>query len=135
MGIRITEDMSLQRWGRTLREITPSIDEVTTDLSPIVERAGVLAAAVKQLATYSENDLPVLKSLTAEVETVATDLDAIKAEAEAVLTRYRAVSARAQELHGMYQRAQFADEDRLNGVRGSRAAEKRADVSSAERDT
>lgn len=135
MGIRIIEDMSLQRWGRTLNEISPSIDEVASDLAKTVEAAQLLTASVKQLSTYGENDLPALKSLVAEVESVAAELDAAKGEAEAVLEHYRKVSARAQTLHGMYQRAQYADEDRMNGVRGSRQAEKRADVSAAERDT
>ncbi|RKN55978.1 hypothetical protein D7193_15445 [Micromonospora costi] len=134
MGIRITEDMSLQRWGRTLKEIAPAIDEVTTDLNPLVERAGVLATSVKQLATHGENDLPAMKPLVAEVESVASDLAAIKDEAEAVMARYRTLSARAETLHGMYERGHFGDEDRMNGVRGSRAAEKRADIAAAERD-
>ncbi|WBB94153.1 hypothetical protein [Verrucosispora sp. WMMC514] len=136
MGIRVgTDDMSLQKWGIVLSDIAPACDEAASELGRQIEAMDALTAGVKQLASYGENDLPAIKPLVAEVEAIAAEQAAIRAEADALVTRQRRLAARAEVLPGMFNRGHYLDKDRMDGVRGSRRAEKRADVAAAERDT
>lgn len=129
------DDASLQRWGRNLTTIGPAIEEMARDADKKAQLAGAIAASVQKLATQGETDLPAHPTVTAEAAAIAAELKQAQAESEAAVARLRGLAARADALGASYRRNHEVDEARLNGERGSRAREKRADVGLAEQDT
>lgn len=133
--IRHDEGSSLQRWGRNLKTIAPAIDELATEARKQSDVTDAIAKGVERLATQGENDLPAHPALTAEAEAIAAGLREVRAEEEVRAERLRSLAARAEVLAARYGTQHETDEARLNGERGGRAKERRADVSAAEQDT
>lgn len=127
------EDASLQRWGRNLKTISPAIEDLAKAADGTSELADAIATGVSKLAQQGEDDLPAHKTLTAEAAAIAAELKTIQADNPAA--RLRSLAARAEALGITYRQQHETDEARLAGERGSRAREKRADVTNAEQDT
>jgi hypothetical protein len=128
------DDSSLQGWGRNLGTIAPALEELGRTYTQIHDHDATASAAVQKLATQGETDLPAAKPLTAELTSLAAELKSIADEQEALNARRRRARDRAEVLPTTYRREHETDEDRLNAPRNGRAAEKRADVTSAEQD-
>lgn len=135
MGIEHREDTSLQAWGRNLKTIEPALTEVAGKHKAAHEETMATAEAVTRIAAQAQSDLPVSKSLAAEAESLAAGLRAVAADEEALASRRADLIGRAAALPATYQREHETDEDRLNAPRNSAAAEKRADVQTAQQDT
>jgi hypothetical protein len=133
--IRHEDDASLQRWGRNLKDIAPALDELATSARQQTDVANAVAQSVAKLALQGENDLPAHASLTSEAESIASELRALNAENEVRADKMRTLAARGEALALRYGTQHETDEGRLNGERGSRSQEKRADVGTAEQDT
>ncbi len=131
------DDTSLQGWGRKqLPAIAPALHEVATKQAKDLETAkGATAAVARIAALANDGTLPADKRLAAEVDAIARESAQLDNEAEALNARRRALAAKAEALPGMYRSEHETDEDRLDAPRGSRAAERRADVTAAEQDT
>lgn len=132
MGVRHDDDASLQRWGRNLRTIAPALEDLAKTAEQTNRLAAAITSGVKRLAGQGEIDLPADPNLVAEAEAIAAELKAIQAEDPT--HRLRALAARAEVLAGQYHQRHEVDEARLSGERGGRHKEKRADVSTAEKD-
>lgn len=129
------EDSSLQGWGRKLRLIAPAIEEKAKEDRARAEAGAATTEAISKLAAQGESDLPASKALTAELESIAAEMKKLDAEAAAIAEKRGRLAAQAEVLPAKYRSEHEMDEDRLDGVRGSREREKRADVTNAERDT
>jgi hypothetical protein len=134
-GIDHKDDASLQAWGRSLPTIAPALQEVSKQHTAAAALTAAAADAVTKIANQAQTDLPVSKPLAAEADALAVALRAVAADEEALAQRRNALIARAEALPGSYAREHETDEDRLRTPRNGRAAEKRADVQSAEQDT
>lgn len=136
-GLRPNEDSSLQNWGRhQLPAIAPAIHSLAGREARANEDAKQVTQGVAKMAQMAnDGTLPADKRLAAETEALAKEMKQIDNEAEALNARRRAAAAKAEALPGMYRSQHETDEDRLDTPRGSRAAERRADVGTAEQDT
>jgi hypothetical protein len=131
------DDTSLQGWGRRLPLIGETLTEIVQQRAKTVAEDQAFADGLKRIASQAEDgDLPVSAPLAAEMAAIAAEAQKIAAEEEALQARRAGLHGRAEALPVTYRREHETDEDRLNSPRrGSRAAEKRADVSVAEQDT
>lgn len=130
------DDASLQAWGRGLGTIAPALQELNTQHTKVHEADGEAVAALKKIADQANNgDLPASKRLAAEVESLAAEYQKLHSEQDTLNKRRDSLRGRAEALPGMYRHEHETDEDRLTSPRGSRSAEKRADVTAAEKDT
>lgn len=131
-----TETPSLQRWGRNLRGMEPAVEQIRQQHAGVVANDDALARAIETMASQADGgELPVSKALATEMRELAKSARQIHHDEEALQARRRNLAARAGAMPTMYAREHETDEDRLNNPRNSRAAEKRADVSAAEKDT
>lgn len=135
MTLRHNDDTSLQAWGRNLGLVGPALEELAKRQSDTAAEHAEAATAIEKIAQQADSDLPVSPVLNAEMQSIAAEMRHLQAEAEARAARYRALVGRAEALPTTYRREHETDEDRLNAPRRSRAAEKRADVTTAEQDT
>ncbi len=129
------DDASLQAWGRGLKTIAPAVQEMIVQQRKAHEADTAVGEALKKIAGQATNgDLPASRRLAAEVQSLSAEYQRLATEREALLKRQESLRSRAEALPGMYRQEHETDEDRLNAPRVSRAAEKRADVSAAEKD-
>jgi hypothetical protein len=133
--IDYSPDSSLQRWGRNLKTVAPALTEQANGMRSRKVEMEAVAGAMRKLSEQGDTDLPADKDVVAEMQRLTRVMEEAareQAELEAKVRRYAAV---AETLGNQYQRQHKMDEDRLNGTRGGRAREKRADVGNAEQDT
>jgi hypothetical protein len=134
MGFK--EDGSLQNFGRhALPTIGPALDEVAGKAKTLGAQDQAAADALKKMATHAETTLPAANLLRANIQAVAAEANSIAAAEADLVARRSKNAAAAAELPQNYRRNHEMDEARVNNPRGSRDREKRADVSSAEKDT
>lgn len=134
--INHSPDGSLQHFGRhALPTVAPALGEINDKAKAVGGEDQAAADAIGRMASHAETNIPASKSLVADLQAAAAEARAIaQAEADLVARRTK-LAATAAELPRRYHREHETDEDRVNNPRGGRAAEKRADVSSAEKDT
>lgn len=123
------DDMSLQRWGRNLSAAEHAAEEVQKKYAEAEAAAAQYRAVMEKINTQYQTELPPSHRLSG-------DLDGVVSRAKTAVTadEWRAVAADAATLPMTYKREHETDEDRLDGGRGGRAREKRADVGHAEQD-
>lgn len=129
-GLTHNEDASLQRWGANLKGAEDAAAEVAAKYQQAEDAAEAFRSTWGKVANQGENELPVSNRVKADVDSITT-----RAKKAATAAEWRSVGADAATLPAAYQREHETDEDRLNAPRGSRARERRADVSVAEQDT
>lgn len=132
--IQHSDDASLQRWGRNIGSIGQALAEVADVDSKAHEAGKTVTAGIRKLAVQGENDQPASKRLVAELDHIARSSQRIDDEIEALIAQRRALAAQAEALPARYRTDHETDEARLQGERGGRQREKRADVTAAEQD-
>lgn len=127
--MQFADDQSLQRAGKNLDGAEKAAEEVARKYAEAEEAAAAYRDAFGKMRDQFETDLPTSPRLVADVQAVhARAGDATTADA------WRGVAADAAALPGAYRREHETDIDRLDTPRTSHAAEKRADVTTAEKD-
>lgn len=132
-GIQYQDDASLHRWGRNLGTIAPAVHELAGRHGQLQAEVEQAVAVVNQLAGQGATDVPGAKAVVAEVEAIKAELASIQGQETAA--KLKRLAERAEALGALYRSHHETDEGRLNGERGSRAQERRADVGAAEQDT
>jgi hypothetical protein len=133
-GLAFSPDQSLQRFGRNTQRLGPAFQELSKRSTEDATSWSTVANTTRKMAEQAETDLPTSPQLVAHMQGIAAraseaaELYARAAELAA------SVTADAESTHNLYQREHETDEERLNGGRGGRAREKRADVGYAEQD-
>ncbi len=123
------DDQSLQRAGSNLGAAEAAADEVARAYAAAEAAAAAWREAFGKMRDQFETDLPTSPRLVADVQAVhARATGATSADA------WRGVASDAATLPRTYQREHQTDIDRLDAPRTSYMAEKRADVTSAEKD-
>lgn len=128
-GIGYSDDQSLQRWGRNLGTIEQAIAEGARLYAEAEAYKAKLASALSAIRNQAENELPASGRVRADVEALEA-----RARTASSADELRAVAADAAALPAVYRNEHEVDEARLNGGRGGREREKRADVTIAEQD-
>lgn len=124
-----SDDQSFQRWGRNLTGAEAAAAEVAAAYREAEARAEQFRAKFGAIKSQGETDMPASPRLRADVEDVHA-----QAQRAASADEWSGVSQNAATLPTVYRQEHETDEDRLNTPRTSRAAERRADVSTAEQD-
>jgi len=128
-GMNYSDDQSLQRAGANLSAAESAAEEVAKAYAAAEAAAAGWRETFGKMRTQFETDLPTSPKLVADVQAVhARASDAAGSDA------WRGVAADAAALPLAYRREHETDIDRLDTPRTSRAAEKRADVTHAEKD-
>lgn len=122
---------SLQAWGRCLPTVTAALAEKQQEFRRMEAELGVLAQAVSRLRTQGEDELPASPKLVS----LLTDVEASLARLPVISELLGRMAGYAEALPSIYRSEHAGDEDRLDGTRGGRDREKRADVTVAEQDT
>lgn len=125
-----SDDASLQRWGRNLSTAEQAAEEVKKAYAAAEAAAAQYRQVMEKINTQYQTEMPPSGRLAAELDAVVS-----RARRASTADEWASVAADAATLPGSYKREHETDEDRLETPRGSRAAEKRADVSAAEQDS
>jgi hypothetical protein len=130
--IRYNDDSSLQGWGRNLKTIAPALRDMARRRQALENEEAAAFAAIQNLATQGENDLPAGSAITSEMQNLAAQVRTEQGNSGAA--RLRRLADQADALPGTYERDHETDEDRMHTPRKSRQHERRADVAAAEQD-
>lgn len=128
-GMQYSDDQSLQRAGANLVGAEQAADEVARKFAEAEAAAAEWRSTFGKMRDQFETDLPTSQRLVADVQAVH-----VRATGAVTADGWRGVAADAAVLPSTYRVEHESDEDRLAAPRTSRAAEKRADVATAEQD-
>ncbi len=127
--LQFKSDQSLQRAGRNLGGTEGAAEEVQRAFAAAEQAKDQFVQTFRQMVEQMENDMPSAPRLRGELQAVLA-----RAHSATTADEWRAVVADAATLKAVYEREHEMDEERLNGGRGGRNRERRADVSVASQD-
>ncbi len=127
--LQFKSDQSLQRAGANLGAAEDAAGEVQRAFASAEAAAYQYVQTFKQMTDQMEHEMPASPRLKAEMQDLLS-----RANRARTADEWRAVMASAATLQGLYRREHETDEDRLNGGRGGRDRERRADVTVASQD-
>lgn len=132
-GIGAPRGNSLHAWGRTLPKVGEVLDDLKRRHQMLEAEAQALLADVNMLSTLGEtNHVRTTRIVVSQLQSIANDLRQIVGYPTS--DALAKVIGKSSALWPTYLRDCGADEDRVNGVRGTRAQERNADVRTAEQD-
>lgn len=124
-----SDDQSLQRYGSNLAKIEEAADEVRAAYAAAEAKAARLAAVLGRIKDQGDSDLPLSTRVQSEMENIHKQATTARSSDE-----WGRIAADASTLPAQYRQEHETDEDRLHAPRKSRAAEMRADVTTASQD-
>ncbi len=127
--MQFSSDQSLQRAGANLAGVEEAADELRAEYAAIEAKAAKFTQTFGQMVDQMVNDMPSSAVLKADMEAMRQ-----KANRGTTADEWREVVGQAATLRKVYSREHEVDEARLAGGRGGRHRERRADVTTAERD-
>ena len=127
--MQFNPDQSLQRAGANLGGVEEAADEMAAAYAAAEAKAANFTQTFGRMVDQMVNDMPASAVLKADMEATRQ-----KANRATTADEWREVVGQAATLKKVYDREHEVDQARLAGGRGGRHRERRADVTTAERD-